>query len=201
MPALQGVSRETEARLATLASLLRKWSPRINLVSRTTLDDLEHRHIADSAQLFALRPPTARHWADLGSGGGFPGLVIAILAAEQAPDLTVTLVESDRRKAAFLATAARACTITPRIIPTRIESLPPLGADVLSARALAPLPRLLELAAPHIAETGIALFPKGAGHAQEIDTALASWRFSVQKLPSQTDPDGTLLLLRGIARA
>lgn len=200
MPVLD-VSRETRVRLDSFARTLHDWAPRINLVARSTLDALEERHIADSAQLFALRPVDARHWADLGTGGGFPGLVIAILAAEQAPDLRVTLVESDRRKAAFLAAAARAADVRPTILAERAESLPPLAADVLSARALAPLGRLLAHAERHLAPGGTALFPKGAAHAQEIAEALAAWRFTVQKIPSRTDPSGVVLAIQGVARA
>ena len=194
------VSRETQDRLDLLASLIRKWSPRINLVAPATLAQLEDRHIADSAQLFALMPPTARHWADLGSGAGLPGLVIAILAREQAPDLAVTLVESDQRKAAFLRTAASACDVAPRILAARIETLPPLQADVLSARALAPLPRLLAHAERHLAPQGVAIFPKGARHPQELEEALALWSFTVHKIPSRTDPRGTILVISGVAR-
>ena len=194
------VSRETEGRLSRFADTLRQWNSRINLVAPSTIDQLWERHIHDSAQLFALRPASARHWADLGTGGGFPGLVIAILAAEAAPRLRVTLVESDRRKAAFLATAARAAGVRPRICAERAETLPPLQADVLSARALAPLPRLLEQAHRHLAPAGVALFPKGANHAAEIDAALADWRFRVQKTPSRTDPSGVILAIDGVAR-
>lgn len=198
--ALPDVSRETQERLALLAALIRKWSPRINLVAPATLQHLEQRHIADSAQLFALMPETARHWVDLGSGAGLPGLVIAILAQEKAPDLAVTMVESDKRKAAFLQTAAAACGVAPRILPSRIEAVPPLQADVLSARALAPLPRLLAHAERHLAPQGVALFPKGARHAQELEEALALRAFTVQKIPSRTDPDGMILVISGVAR-
>lgn len=196
-----GVSRETEARLAAFTAELRRWNPRINLVSRTTLDQLESRHLVDSAQLFPLRPGGAQHWADLGTGAGFPGLVIAILAAETAPLLRVTLVESDRRKAAFLAAAARAAGVTPTIHATRIETLAPLNADVLSARALAPLCQLLAHVYRHMAPNGRALLPKGARHDAEIAEALATWRFTVQKIPSRTDPAGAILAIEGVTRA
>lgn len=196
----EGVSRETQDRLTAFATTLRQWNRRINLVAPSSLDRLWERHILDSLQLFSVRPSTARHWADLGTGGGFPGLVVAILAAEAAPDLRLTLVESDRRKAAFLAAAARAAGVKPRILAERAEALPPLHADVLSARALAPLTRLLTQAHRHLAPGGIALFPKGARHAQEIDEALADWRFRVQKIPSRTDPSGVILAIDGVAR-
>ncbi len=200
VPPSLDVSRETAARLAAFVETLTKWQQHINLVSRATMDHLWQRHIADSAQLFELRPPGALHWADLGTGGGFPGLIVAILAADRAPDLRITLVESDRRKAAFLATAARAADVAPDIRAERIESLAPLRADVLSARALAPLPQLLAYSERHLSSGGTGLFPKGAAHAQEISDALASWRFRVQKHSSRTDPAGTILAIDGVSR-
>jgi 16S rRNA (guanine527-N7)-methyltransferase len=150
------VSRETLTRLETYAALLTKWTRRINLVSAASLPDLWHRHIADSAQLLAFRPP-ARLWLDLGSGAGFPGLVVAILT----PDLHVRLVESDQRKCAFLRRVAEDTGTTVDIVPCRIETLPPQSADVISARALAPLTQLLAHAEKHLAPDGIGLFPKG----------------------------------------
>ncbi|WP_414898955.1 16S rRNA (guanine(527)-N(7))-methyltransferase RsmG [Rhodovulum sp. YEN HP10] len=198
---LTDVSRETSERLASYASLLRKWTPVINLVSRATLEELETRHFADSAQLFDLAPGEARHWVDLGSGGGFPGLVIAILADERAPDLRVTLIESDQRKATFLRTVAREIGLNRvEVIDERLETADPQGADVLSARALAPLDRLLGFAERHLAPGGAALFPKGARYADEVKRALASWRFEVQNHPSKTDPQAVVLKLGGIAR-
>jgi 16S rRNA (guanine527-N7)-methyltransferase len=189
------------SRLEAFAETLATWQPRINLVSRSTLPELWRRHILDSAQLVSHMPPQARYWADLGTGGGFPGLIVAILAAETAPELRITLVESDRRKAAFLAAASRAAGVSPQIHAARIESLPPLRADVLSARALAPLAQLLAHAERHLAPEGVALFPKGAGHDAEIADALASWRFRVQKHPSRTDPAGMILAIDGVSRA
>ena len=137
---------------------------------------------------------------DVGSGGGFPGLVVAILAAEKAPGLRVTLVDSDLRKAAFLTTVVRELGLNTTVCSERIESLAPLGADVLSARALAPLPQLLAYAARHLAEGGLAILPKGATHERELASALEHWRFSVQKHPSRTDPDAVLLVLGDITR-
>lgn len=194
------VSRETSERLETYAALLVKWNPAINLVSKSSLADLQTRHFADSAQLFALCPTTARHWVDLGSGGGFPGLVVAILAADVLPDLSVTLVESDARKAAFLATVVRETGILTKVLAERIESLAPLSADVLSARALAPLPQLLAFAERHLAPAGIALFPKGATHRSEIDESLADWRFDLREHPSKTDPLAVILEIEGVSR-
>lgn len=193
------VSRETRARLDGYAALLRKWNPSINLVSRQSLADAEQRHFADSAQLWGLAPGPVAHWADLGSGGGFPGLVIAILAAEFRPDMRVTLVESDQRKAAFLAAAARGAGVAARVCAERIESTQALGADVISARALAPLPRLLDLALPHLAPGGRLLLSKGAQHATEVQEALAKHRFDVQNIPSITEPGAVILNIGGLA--
>ena len=195
------VSRETRTRLEAFCTLLTTWNSRINLISRASIDDIWTRHIADSAQLLGLAPPHARHWVDLGTGGGFPGLVVAILAAEQSPHLQITLVESDRRKCAFLAVAAQATDITPTISVCRAEDLAPLNADVVSARALAPLSRLMPLAARHLAPSGMALFPKGTHVEGELQAVLESWRFKVQKVPSQTDPTGVILAIEDIARA
>ncbi len=195
------VSRETAARLDAFCAALGRWAPRINLIARGTLPDLWQRHILDSAQLLPLAPPQARSWADLGSGAGFPGLIVAILAAEVAPRLEVTLVESDARKAAFLGEAARAAGVAVRVIAARAEAATPLGAEVVSARALAPLPQLLPLVHRHLAPGGTALLPKGATHRRELDDALERWRFSVQKHPSRTDPAAVVLAIGDLARA
>lgn len=197
--ALADVSRETLDRLETYAALLKKWNPAINLVAKSTLDDLWDRHIVDSAQIFGLIPDF-QHWADLGSGGGFPGMVVAILAAERQPQAKVTLVESDLRKATFLRTVARETGIDADVISQRIEQVPPLGVDVISARALAPLDRLLAFAERHLTPQGTALFLKGQNFQTELDTALASWRFDVQKLSSQTESTAVILKIGGLAR-
>lgn len=195
------VSRETEARLDAFVALVAKWNPAINLVARSTLPEIWNRHVLDSAQVFDLAPQGARHWADLGAGGGFPGIVVAILAAERAPQIKITLVESDQRKAAFLREAIRATGVKATVCADRIESLNPLMADVLSARALAPLSQLLAHAERHLAPGGVAIFPKGATHGAELAESLERWRFSVQKHPSRTDPDAVLLRIGDIARA
>jgi 16S rRNA (guanine527-N7)-methyltransferase len=195
------VSRETEGRLDALVAHLAKWNAAINLVGRSTLGEVWTRHILDSAQLFELAPNGAQSWADLGSGAGFPGLVVAILAAERAPGLHVILVESDQRKAEFLRSAARLCGVAVTVHAERIDTVPPLHADVVSARALAPLTDLLGFAARHLRPGGVALFPKGAGHEAEVAAALERWRFSVQKHSSRTDRDSVVLRIGDIARA
>lgn len=199
LPALD-VSRETLNRLDRYDALLRKWNPAINLVSRATLDDAWRRHFADSAQVLAVAPHPGNDWVDLGSGGGFPGLVVAILARELRPGLRVTLVESDRRKAAFLAEVARATGTDVAIRAERAETLEPLGADILSARALAPLGALLALAERHLKPGGTGLFLKGAQVDEEIAAALESFRFTLQKFPSRTDPNAVVLSVGDIER-
>jgi 16S rRNA (guanine527-N7)-methyltransferase len=189
------VSRETSERIGIFENLLRRWSRRINLVSRGSLDDFERRHLMDSHQLLSLAPPGAKHWADLGSGGGFPGLVVAIIMVDSAPDMRMTLIESDRRKAAFLVTAAQAVGIAAnvQVIAERIERTPPLDAEVVSARALAPLDRLLGLAERHLSSTGTCLFPKGLMHAKEVAEARQSWQFECNSIPSLTEPGAAIL--------
>lgn len=195
------VSRETLTALETFEALVRRWTPAINLVSKQTLPDLWARHIVDSAQVFALCPASARHWVDLGSGGGFPGLVVAVLAQELKPDLRVTLVESDLRKATFLRQAVQALDLPVTVLSQRIESIPALQADVLSARALASLRDLLGYAVRHLAQTGIAIFPKGARYEAEIAEARRDWAFDVDTRPSLSEAEAALLVIRNIHRA
>ena len=194
------VSRETLEHLQTLEVLLRKWNKAINLVSAATLSEVWTRHFADSAQIFALAPENTLHWADLGSGAGFPGLVIAILAKEKQPDLAVTLVESDHRKSAFLLTAVRELGLKADVIAERIEETENLDCDVLSARALAPLSKLLEFSGRHLADRGVALFPKGARWEEEVASARENWSFDLQVSPSRSDPSGVILKISGAKR-
>jgi 16S rRNA (guanine527-N7)-methyltransferase len=192
-------SPATLDRLAAFEALARRWTARINLVAPSTVPDLWTRHIADSAQLWPLAPASARSWVDLGSGGGFPGVVIAILAAE-AGGPRVTLIESDQRKCAFLRTAARELGLSVTILDERAEAAAPQAADVVSARALASLSALLSLIARHLAPGGTALLPKGRDVAAEIEAARSSgWRFEVEALPSATDPSARILRVADIA--
>ncbi|MEZ5714537.1 MAG: 16S rRNA (guanine(527)-N(7))-methyltransferase RsmG [Paracoccaceae bacterium] len=194
------VSRETFEKLALYATLLEKWNPRINLVARSTLDDLWTRHIVDSLQLLRLADGAMPHWADLGSGGGFPGLVIAIAAQETANPARVTMVESDQRKATFLRTVLRETEVAGQVIAERIEKVPPLGADILSARALADLSALLGFAERHLAPGGLCLFPKGKNWKSELQSAQQAWHFSYQAIPSQTESQSVVLKIEGLSR-
>ena len=195
----EGVSRETLERLNRLESLLVKWNPAINLVSRASLPAAWDRHILDSAQLFSLITDNAQHWVDIGSGGGFPGLVIACLAADLRPHLAITLIESDHRKCTFLRQAAVDLGITPKVLTTRIEMAPPQNADILSARALSALPNLLTYAQRHLSPQGLALFPKGATWQEEVDHARKEWHFDLTVHPSQTDPNAVILAVKDLS--
>lgn len=189
------VSRETSDRLEHLLIMLQKWSPKINLVAKSTLDDAWDRHILDSVQVFDVSSPQSGHWADIGSGGGFPGLVVAILAREYAPELNVTLVESDKRKCVFLKSVLREVGCQAVVRPDRIEAIEPLDATYLSARALAGLPTLLGYAQRHLATDGRAVFLKGAGWKKEIAAAQESWNFTYEKRTSVTDPNAVVLTI------
>ncbi len=195
------VSRETASDLEVLAAKVTKWNPVVNLVSKNSLPDIMHRHIADSCQLLSVATPHCKHWVDLGSGGGFPGLVIAICRRDLGWPERITLVESDQRKSAFLREAARDLSVSVDIITQRIEDIPGLNADVVSARALAPLKILCGFARHHMAIGGTAIFPKGATHAAEIEDAQREWSFEVSVVPSKTDPSAAVLALTGIKHA
>jgi 16S rRNA (guanine527-N7)-methyltransferase len=194
------VSRETFERLESFVDLLEKWTAKINLVSRASVSAIWSRHIHDSVQVYRQGPETFDHWLDLGSGGGLPGLVVAILAAESPAQKMVTLVESDGRKAAFLRTALRETAVPGRVLCDRIEALPPQGADVVSARALADLNTLLGFAFRHLRAGGIALFSKGVTWEKEVETARLEWRFSLEVLKSETEEGSVILRIGDIAR-
>lgn len=186
------VSRETTDRLQIFVETLTRWQKTINLVGRATLDDVWARHILDSAQLLPLIPDKAETLVDLGSGAGFPGLVIAALA----PHLAVTLIEADARKAAFLGEASRRMGLekSPAIRIGRIEAVAPVKSDVVTARALAPLSQLLAWAARHQGDTTICLFHKGKGWQGELTEAMKTW--DIPALPSNSITDRDAVILR-----
>lgn len=185
------VSRETQDRLEALVTTLARWQKAINLVGRATLEEVWVRHVLDSAQLKALIPDQAKSLTDLGSGAGFPGLVLAAMR----PDLDVTLIESDARKAAFLGEASRRMGLEkpPKIVVGRIESVPATKADIITARALAPLDHLLEWAARHRTDTAICLFHKGKGWQAELAEAKKNWDIASRPFSSVTDRDAVIL--------
>jgi 16S rRNA (guanine527-N7)-methyltransferase len=181
-------------RLAAHVALLEKWQPAINLVSRNTLADVWRRHVLDSLQILPLIPRTASTLVDLGSGAGFPGLIVA--AAR--PHLQVRLVEADARKCAFLAEVARVAAPGAQIINARIESLSAEPVDVVTARALAPLPRLLAWANKFVADPTICLFHKGGSLGTELTEARRHWIMTVDRVPSVTAPDAAILRVAGL---
>ncbi len=194
------VSRETLADLETFRDLLLRWTKSINLIAPSTAATAWDRHIVDSAQLFDILPPDTKTLVDLGSGGGLPGLVLAIMAKHTMPGLSVTLIESDQRKVTFLRTVIRALTLPATALADRIENVPPMDADVITARALAALPQLLTMSQPLLAPTGVAIFHKGRGFDKELDAAQADWTFDLTLHISQTEPDARLLQIGNIRR-
>ena len=189
-------SREAE-QFGQYAALLRKWNPTINLVAPSTLTNLESRHIIDSRQLSDLAYSASGAWLDLGSGGGLPGVVVAICR----PGLSITLMDSDQRKAAFLRTAVRTLgLINCRVVCARVEQHPPVNADHISARALAPLDRLMPYLARHLATNGTAWLMKGRNWQQESRVAQGDWTFDIKAHPSRTEPGAAILQVSGIAR-
>lgn len=194
------VSRETVERLDIYASLLEKWNLSINLVAKSTIAELWTRHFLDSAQILDLAEPDSHHWVDLGTGGGFPGLIIAILSSEIRPEMHITCVESDLRKATFLRTVIRETGLFAEVISERIENIEPLSADIVSARALASLDKLLEFTHLHLKPSGTAFFLKGAGFREEVEAARAHWGFSMHTVQSKTDTQATILKLGDLQR-
>lgn len=194
------VSRETCAQFVRYEQALCHWQRRINLVGPSTLNDVWRRHFADSAQLAAHLRDGARTVVDLGSGAGFPGLVLKLLR----PDLEVSLIEADARKAAFLSTTAANLKADVAVIAARIEDVASGSArpraDIVTARALAPLTDLLELASGWSVDNPQYLFLKGQNVEIELISATKCWNMTLMQIDSVTHPDGRLLSVEGIAR-
>lgn len=187
-----GVSRETLARLKAYADLLSDWNARHNLVAKSTLPDVWHRHFLDSAQLALLIPSEANTLADLGSGAGFPGLVLAVMR----PDLAVTLHEATTKKCAFLQSAAERMGVKVAVRNARLEDLPAQPFDVVTARALAPLPQLLSYAYRFTGPNSVCLFLKGQNVGAELTDAHKYWNMKASQVPSQTEPSAAIVTVR-----
>ena len=192
------VSRETFLRLKEYEKLLFKWNAKINLVSRSTLDNFWNRHVLDSAQFLSSVGEKAGKWVDLGSGGGLPGLVVAILSDEIEPVNKLFLVEADARKAVFLKTVCRELGLKVEVYNNRIEELPPISANIVSARALAPLKTLCLYAKNHLEKDGVAVFAKGENWKAELVEAQKKWIFSYEAVKSALHEGSVVLVLRGI---
>ena len=191
-----GVSRETLERLVAYAALLLKWNKQINLIGRGSEAELWRRHILDSAQLLPLIPQTAKSIADIGAGGGLPGLILSVLNTSA----SFRLIEPDRRKAAFLREAIRATQSAAIVHEKRVEEVDLPAQDVVVARALAPLDRLLEMVQKLVSIHTVCIFPKGAAAEQELTEARARWIMQARQVPSRTDPAGRILVLTEVAR-
>lgn len=179
---------QSEPRLRQFADLVARWSAKINLVSRSDIAHLWERHVQDSLRLVAHIPANTNFAIDLGSGAGFPGMVLAIATA-----IPFTLIESDKRKAAFLMDAARELSATVKVLATRIEDAKTPPAPLITARALAPLDKLLGLAAPHLAPEGICLFLKGRNLDSELAAATPLWHMNTERFAAPEDPDACIL--------
>ncbi len=192
---LTNVSRETLERLIRYVDLLTAWNARINLVGRNTLGDVWRRHLLDSAQLYPHLPQGTRVLIDLGSGAGLPGLILSILGVPQ-----VHLIESDARKAVFLREAMRVTGAMASVHAIRIERMKPVVADVVTARAFAPLPGLLEISERFCGAGTICLFLKGESVQEELTNAVKEWKMTPHQSPSLSDPSGCILRLENITR-
>jgi len=190
------VPRETMARLDAFAGLLRAENDRQNLVSAASLDRLWSRHIADSAQLLRFAPSPNASWVDLGTGAGFPGLIIALL--HQGP---VTLIEERRLRADFLQRAAESLSVAVEIVASKVERIPARPFDVISARAFAPLGRLLQLGTALSTTKSVWLLPKGRNAQTELEALDPSWQGDFRLEPSVTDPDARIIVATGVRRA
>ncbi|WP_158815944.1 16S rRNA (guanine(527)-N(7))-methyltransferase RsmG [Methylocapsa sp. S129] len=196
------VSRETGDRLAIFVDLLARWRKVTNLISEATFAEVWLRHIADSAQLLALAPQ-AKRWVDLGSGAGFPGMVLAIQLADT-PGAQVHLIESDQRKCAFLREVARATGATAQIHAARIESIAPealMPVDAVTARAFAPLPILLDFAKVWLAGGAVGVFPRGKTTEAQLRDAPNSTGFRFETVSSRIDARAAILIVRGAESA
>lgn len=196
-----GVSRETLDRFELWRRCLEETSAHTNLVGRKTLDEFWFRHALDSWQVFELAPK-ARRWADLGAGAGFPGLAIAFGLMERAgPDASVLMIDSVAKKVAFLNQVIRQTKAPATALATRVESLDPVPAvDVVTARAMAPLEKLLGYVHPFVENGAVALLPKGGRHNEELTAARKSWTFEATVIPSRTAPEAAILRIEGLAR-
>lgn len=187
------VSRETFERLQAFEQLFLKWNRSINLAAPSTLDDVWRRHILDSAQLARIAPAATR-WVDLGSGGGFPGLVLAFLLVER-PGASIALVESNRKKASFLQSVIGQFGLPARVVAKRIDDSYALVStpEIVTARALAALPDLLDLSAPWLTKGARALFHKGRDYRVEVEESTHRWSFDLVEHSSMTDAEGVVL--------
>ena len=194
------VSRETLDALKYFEDLVVLWNPAINLISNSSVFDLWSRHIIDSAQLFLFTMPDEGLWLDVGSGGGFPGIVVSIVAKELAPSLRVVLVESDNRKCVFLRTVIRELGLSVKVINDRIENVKLDNVVYLSARALRNLNSLLFIVENNVSRETVCVFPKGRSYKRELVESQKNWKFDFNLIDSNTSEDSKVIVLKGLER-
>ncbi|MCF6273177.1 MAG: 16S rRNA (guanine(527)-N(7))-methyltransferase RsmG [Rhodobacteraceae bacterium] len=194
------VSRETLNLLEVYEALLVKWNDKINLISKSTVPLVWERHFFDSAQLWPMIPASALSWLDFGSGAGFPALVNAVIAKEKRPDLNFTLVEADQRKGVFLSTIIRELGLNVVVVADRIEKIEPRKVDIITARAVASLDKLLGFSAPHAHKSTVLLFPKGRGYESELTAAQNHWHIEEKVFHSMTDSSSVILRIEDFNR-
>lgn len=190
------VSRETLDRLQIIVETLDEWRQKANLIGPAEYGRVWRRHVLDSIQLFPYIPQSG-HTVDLGSGSGFPALVLAACFTD--PAAQITMVESVGKKCAFLRAAVQAANLSANVVQGRVESIKPVQADCVTARAFAPLPKLIEYAEPWFADGAYGVIPKGRRWEEELTDALESWRFAYQAIPSVSG-DGAILKISEVSR-
>ena len=194
------VSCETFNELNLYLALLTEWQNKFNLVSNSSLQDAWNRHFLDSAQLFKYIPNEAVSLADFGSGAGFPGMVMAIMAKYKTPYLKVTLIESIKKKTVYLNEVAQKTATSVTIINDRIENVKPQKFDVITSRAMTALNDLLKYAEPFCHDKTVCIFPKGKRYAEELASAHKNWHFKCQIEPNETSDEGKILIITDIAK-
>lgn len=194
------VSRETFDRLKAYEAALHEWQKKLNLVSNSSLEKAVDRHFLDSAQLFQYIPSNAKILFDLGSGAGFPGMVLAVMAAEKLPSLKINLVESIKKKTVYLNAVKEAVGINVNIINYRIENCPKVTVDVFTSRAMCSLDKLLSYVFRFSDKKTLCIFPKGRSYKEELKEALHHWSFSCKTVANEYDPEGVILLINNISQ-
>jgi len=189
------VSRETIELLKTYEASLNEWQQKMNLVSKNSLSDAWNRHFKDSMQLFDLLPQNAEIVYDFGSGAGFPGMVLAIIAKEKTPYLKFKLVESIKKKTMYLKHVGEITCANVEIINERIENIKPETADAIISRAMCSLPDLLKYSKPFCNKNTKLIFLKGRSYQEEIKAAQREWIFQLEVLPNQESEDGVILII------
>lgn len=194
------VSHETFEKLELYHHSLVEWQSRMNLVSNSSLEDAWERHFADSAQLYKFIPDEAKTLVDIGSGAGFPAMVLAVMAENRTPSLKITMVESIAKKTLYLKHVKEITAVDVNILNRRIENLREKTFDVITARAVIALKDLLVYAHPLFRKNTLCIFPKGKNFQAEIDEAKKAWFFTYEAIPSQTSTESVILLIRNLVK-